>query len=105
METKLLTPDKITFRDIVKHPLVYALIIITSLLWIFVFEYSQSHGNTIKAKDSEIERLMDDVARLERQLSIERTERDNLYKALLVKNGIITEMVTRIDSLNNKKNE
>lgn len=105
METKLPTPDKITFRDIVKHPLVYALVVITSLLWIFVFNYSQSHGDTISAKDSEIIRLTEHIEQLESQLVIERAERDNLYKALLVKNGIITEMVVRIDSLNNRDYE
>lgn len=103
MDTNFPRPEKITFKDIVRHPLVYALIIITSLLWIFVFQVSQSHNTTLEAKDAEIVRLTQDVVRLERQLTKERTEKDNLYKALLVKNGVISELVVRIDSINHNK--
>lgn len=103
MDTNFPRPEKITFKDIVRHPLVYALIIITSLLWIFVFQVSQSHNTTLEAKDSEIVRLTQDVGRLEQQLTKERTEKDNLYKALLVKNGVISELSVRIDSINHNK--
>lgn len=87
---------KVSFGQIVKHPVTYMLIVAVSLLWFFVYRFTG-------ASDQVSENLRIENTQLRTELTNERSKNDDLVKALLVKNGIIDDIKTRTDSLVRQK--
>lgn len=85
-------PEKITFNQIARHPLIWALVIITSLLWVAVFMFNRSNDGHLRARDEEIKSLRTENAQL-------RKEKEDLYKALLYQKGINLTIESKLDSI------
>jgi len=89
-------PEKVSFNQVVRHPVTYALVIIVVLLMIAVginVSLYRSNLNTYKEelKGCKIER--------------EQLKKDNsdIFKALLIKEGIILKVENKIDSTSHEK--
>lgn len=72
----------ISFSQIVKHPVSYALMIIVGLLSFFVSRYTGASDQVNKNCEAE-------KVELRKELAQSRAEKDQLVTALLIKNGII----------------
>lgn len=72
----------VSFLQIVKHPVSYALIVVVSLMWFFVYKFGDSSDQVNKNCEAE-------KVELRRELVQVRAEKDQLTTALLIKNGII----------------
>lgn len=72
----------VSFLQIVKHPVSYALVVVVSLLWYFVGMVKDSSNQVNKNCEAE-------KVELRRELVQVRAEKDQLTTALLIKNGII----------------
>lgn len=72
----------ISFNQIVKHPISYALMIIVGLLSFFVSRYTGASDQVNKNCEAE-------KVELRKELALERSKNDQLITALLIKNGII----------------
>lgn len=101
--SKPLLPEKITFEQIVKHPVVYALVIITSLLWIFIFLVVRSNEDNIKSREGELGRLRQDNIELRAALKISEQSKENIYRALLAQLGTNLEISNKLDSIHIQK--
>jgi hypothetical protein len=88
--------SKVSFGQIVKHPVTYMLLVAISLLWFFVYRFTGASNQV--SENCEIEKTQ-----LRTELTHERSKNDDLVKALLVKNGIIDDIKTRTDSLVREK--
>jgi regulator of replication initiation timing len=82
---------KITFNQILKSPPVYMLIVAVSLLWFFVYQFTGASKQVNQNCEDENKHLRLENATI-------RKEKDDLTTALLVKNGIISEIKKQTDS-------
>ena len=83
---------QVTFNQIVKHPVTYALIIVVSVLWFFVYKFGDSADQVNKNCEAEKQQLR-------AELSQSRRENYDLIQAILVKNGVIYDLKKSTDSL------
>jgi hypothetical protein len=74
--------DKVTFSQVVKAPVTYMLMVALSLMWFFVYQFGASSDQINKNWEAE-------NIQLRKELSQSRADKDALFFALLIKNGII----------------
>ena len=82
---------KPTIQEVAKHPYAYLLIAAVSVIW-FLF-YQNSDVNSSYNKSCEADNI-----RLRTEIREERKEKNDLYNALLVSNGIIKEIKKNTDN-------
>ena len=90
---------KATFSQILKSPPVYMLMVAVSLLWFFVYQFSNSSDQVNENCEAE-------KTELRKELTQSRADKDALTTALLVKNGIILQQAQdqkELDSTLRKK--
>jgi len=91
-------PPSMTFQQIVKNPYTYLLITVVSLLWFFVYSFTDiNKQNDADCNQEKIE--------LRAELKTERTKNDNLINSILIKQGVIEKLTVITDSLNKKDND
>lgn len=90
-----ITP-KATIGEVAKHPFAYLLIGAIGIVWFFVYQFSGA--SSLVNKNCELEKTQ-----LRSELSDERKQKNDLYNALLVKNGIIEQIKKNTDSLVREK--
>lgn len=90
---------KPTFKEIARHPLVYALLFIGSIASFFVYRYT---GVANRRTDD----CLEEKKELREELREVRQENTLLYRELLIKQGVIDALPDKADSLlKTKKNE
>ena len=88
--------QKITIQEVAKHPLAYVLMVAVGVVWFFVYQFSGA--SSLVNKNCEQEKTQ-----LRIELTEERKQKNDLYNALLVKNGIIEQIKKNTDSLVREK--
>lgn len=84
------TTQKIPFSQIVRQPVTYALVVIVSVFWgVFAWVTSRS--------DKSDDRCWEQVEQARKENESLRKENTDLYRSLLVSNGIIKQ-ITKSDS-------
>lgn len=95
-----LTDISVTFNDVLKSPLTYALIVLSIIATIFV----NSFINSTDQRDINCQK---ENSELRIQLTTKDEKYDNLVKAFLVKQGVIDNLqkIVKKDTLNKDNNE
>lgn len=88
----MLTPPKVEFNAIAKHPLVYALVILGLLVGYFV-------SATTGTSDERIKDCNEQIAYLRLQLSKKDSMLQDLQTELFISNNIIKSIPQTVDSL------
>ena len=91
-------PIPMTFQQIVKSPYTYLLVTVVSLLWFFVYSFTDI--NKQNDADCNAEKI-----ELRAELKSERTKNDNLINSILIKQGVIEKLTVITDSLNKTVND
>lgn len=96
-------PEKVSFAQIVKSPVTYALLVVSSILWIFIFLVVRANDSNLKARDEELKRLRLDNAEVRASLAECNDIKEDIYRALLFQQGINLQISSKLDSINQKK--
>ena len=88
----------ITFIDVVRNPYTYLLITVVSLLWYFVY----ANTRITTKKDTDCQQTNTELRMENKKL---QGDKDALYNALLVKNGVIDKLTVKTDSLSTQKED
>lgn len=94
---------KPTIQEVAKHPLAYVLMVAISVVWFFVYQFSGASSLVNKNCELEKTQLRTEKKQLSIELYEERKEKNDLYNALLVRNGIIEQIKKNTDSLVREK--
>lgn len=88
----------VTFKDIAKHPYTYCLITIVGLLWYFVY----ANTNLANRQDNDCQKQ---VMELRADYKKALKDKDDLTTALLIKNGVISKLTDKVDSVSTQKKD
>jgi hypothetical protein len=91
-------PIPTTFKDVVRNPYTYLLITIVSLLWYFVYSFTD-----VTSKNDST--CFQEKTELRTELKEERKKNDDLINAILAKQGVIEKLTVITDSLNKKDDD
>lgn len=92
------TAEKGSFKQALKSPATYYMLVAISVMWVFVYQFIGSSDKVNVNCEAE-------KAELRRELNQVRADKDALTTALLIKNGIILQQVQErkeLDSAINK---
>lgn len=97
------TDISVTFNDVLRSPLTYALIVVSIVATIFVNSFIGAKNQSTDDCQKEKTELRIQLAASNTALSKERADKDALITSLLVKEGIINNLKVVTDSLNKNK--
>jgi hypothetical protein len=88
----------VSFQNVVKNPYTYLLITVVSLLWYFVY----TNTNLARKQDTDCQQQ---VIELRADYKQALKDKDDLTTALLIKNGVITKLTVKVDSVSIQKQD